>query len=145
VSTSVPSPRPPGVTALGYLFVFGTLASGLAVVSLLTPGGPLEPLWQLNPHGHKAFSQMGTWAPLLLSVVCLACASSAYGFFTGKRWGYGLGIALLLVNLTGDIVNAALGIEPRAVVGVPIVALILWYLLSGRVKDFFSSTARGAA
>ena len=88
---------------------------------------------------------MGTWAPLLLSVVSLACASSAYGFFTGKRWGYRLGITLLLINLAGDFVNAALGVEPRALVGVPVVALLLWYLLSGRVKKFFSSTASGAA
>jgi hypothetical protein len=137
--------RPPGVTALGYFFVFGTLASGLSVISLLTPGGPLEPMWRLNPHGREVFSHLGAWAPLLLSVVCLACASSAYGFFAGKRWGYRLGIALLLINLTGDLVNAALGIEPRALIGVPIVALLLWYLLSGRVKSYFSITARGAA
>ena len=95
------------------------------MVSLLTPGGPLESMWRLNPRAHEAFSRMGIWAPLLLGAVCLACAASAYGFFTGKRWGYRLGGTLLVVNLIGDIVNAALGIEPRAVVGIPIVALLL--------------------
>ena len=87
---------------------------------------------------------MGTWAPLLLGTVCLACAASAYGFFRGKRWGYRLGIALLLVNLAGDLVNVALGIEPRAVFGVPIVALLIWYLSSTKVRAFFTPTARGA-
>ena len=130
--------RPPGVTALAGLFAFGTLASGLSVLSLLDPGGPLEPMWRLNPRAHEAFPRMGIWAPLLLGTVCLACAASAYGFFTGKRWGYRLGVTLLLVNLIGDIVNAALGIEPRAVVGIPIVALILWYLSTRRVRSFFS-------
>src|SRR6185295_19556079 len=130
--------RPPGVTALAGLFAFGTLASGLSVVSLLNPGGPLEPVWRLNPRAHEAFSRMGGWAPLLLGAVCLACAASAYGFFRGRRWGFRLGVTLLLVNLTGDLINAALGIEPRAVVGVPIVALILWYLSSRKVKAFFS-------
>ena len=98
----------------------------------------MEPMWRLNPRAHEAFSRMGIWAPLLLSIVCLACAASAYGFFMGRRWGYRLGVTLLVVNLIGDIVNAALGIEPRAVVGVPIVALLLWYLSSRKVKAFFS-------
>jgi hypothetical protein len=131
--------RPPGITALAGLFAFGTLASGLSVVSLLSPGGLLEPMWWLNPRAHEVFSRMGVWAPLLLGTVCLACAASAYGFFTGKRWGFRLGVTLLLVNLTGDLINAALGIEPRAVVGVPIVALLLWYLSSRKVKGFFAS------
>jgi hypothetical protein len=88
---------------------------------------------------------MGTWALALLGTVCLACAASAYGFFTGKRWGYRLGVMGLIVNATGDLINAALGIEPRAWVGVPIVALILWYLSRPKVKAFFAVTPRGAA
>jgi hypothetical protein len=137
-------PRPPGITGLSAFFAFGTLASGLSTVSLLTPGGVLEPIWRLNPRAHEAFAGMGTWAPFLLGTVCLACAASAYGFFAGKLWGYWLGITLLVVNLTGDLINAALGIEPRAVVGVPVVALLLWYLSSSRVRTFFRPTARGA-
>jgi len=131
--------RPSGVTALAGLFAFGTLASGFSMISLLNPGGPLEPMWRLNPRAHEAFLRMGIWAPLLLGAVCLACAASAYGFFRGRRWGYRLGVTLLLVNLAGDLINTALGIEPRALVGVPVVALILWYLSSRRVKDFFAA------
>jgi hypothetical protein len=140
-----PRDRPVGVTALSWLFVLGILASGLSAISLLSPGGVLEPMWRLNPHARESFSRMGTWAPLLLGVVCLACAGCAYGFFTGKRWGYWLGVAGLVVNLTGDVVNAALGIEPRAVVGVPIVGLILWYLASRQVRGFFGLTKENAA
>ncbi len=133
--------RPPGITALSVFFAFGTLASGLSAVSLLTPGGPLEPVWRLNPRAHDALAGMGTWAPLLLGAVCLACAAAAYGFFTGRLWGYRLGITLLVVNLAGDLINAGLGIEPRAVVGLPIVGLLLWYLSSSRVRTFFRPTA----
>lgn len=140
-----PATRPSGITALSGLFACGTLASGLSSVSLLTPGGPLEPMWRLNPRAHEAFAGMGRWAPLLLGGVCLACAAAAYGFFTGRLWGYRLGIALLVVNLAGDLINAGLGIEPRAVVGLPIVALLLWYLSSSRVRRFFKPSGRGAA
>jgi hypothetical protein len=59
--------------------------------------------------------------------------------------GCWLGITLLVINLAGDLVNAALGIEPRAVFGLPVVALILWYLSSSRVRAFFRPTGRDAA
>jgi hypothetical protein len=136
--------RPAGVTALACLFALGTLASGLSAISLLTPGGALEPMWKLNPHARQSFAGIGGWAPPVLGVVCLACAASAYGFVAGRRWGYWLGVVGLLVNLTGDIVNAALGVEPRAIIGVPIVALILWYLVSRRVRGYFGLIKEGA-
>ncbi len=145
MNLAVAAARPWGVTALAYLFAFGMLASSAAVVSLLTPGGPLEPIWKLNPHGHEGFVRMGVWAPILLGVVCLACAAAAYGFFTGQRWGHRLGIALLVINLAGDILNSTLGIERRAWIGVPIAALLIWYLLTNRIRGFFSAAAHGAA
>jgi hypothetical protein len=140
---SAPDPlRPRGVTALACLFAFGTLASGLAALSLLDRGGPLEPMWRLNPRGRAGFASLGGWAFALLVPVCLACAASAYGFFRGRRWGYRLGIALLLVNLAGDLGNAVSGVEPRAWVGVPIVALLLGYLSSAKVRGFFAPAVR---
>ncbi|HEY8021991.1 MAG TPA: hypothetical protein VIH93_12880 [Thermoanaerobaculia bacterium] len=138
MSTPQTVTRPPGVTALGAFFACGALASGLSVASLLTPGGPLEPIWQVNPRAHEAFARMGAWALLLLGAVCLACAASAYGFLRGRPWGYWLGITLLLVDLAGNLLNAALGIEPRAVIGLPVVALLLWYLSTPRVRGFFA-------
>jgi hypothetical protein len=137
--------RPFGVTALGLFFSFGVLASGLSWVSLLTPGGLLDPIWRLNPRAHEAFSHMGTWALLVLGVVCVACAASAFGFFTGRGWGYRLGVALLVLNLAGDLSSAALGIELRAWVGVPIVALILWYLSTRTVRTYFVYPAPNVA
>ncbi len=131
------SPRPRGITALGCFFAFGALASGLSAISLVTPGGALEPMWRLNPRARDGFAGMGAWAPLLMVAVCVACAASSYGFFSGRRWGYRLGMALLLVNLTGDLVSGALGAEPRAFVGIPIVALLLWYLSTPKVRKFF--------
>ena len=139
------SDRPAGVTAVACLFAVGVLASGLSAISLLNPGGVLEPMWKLNPRARESFSRMGVWAPLLLAVVCLACAACAYGFLAGRRWAYPLGVGGLIVNVTGDVVNAALGIEPRALVGVPIVALILWYLFSRRVRGYFGLTKTKAA
>jgi hypothetical protein len=118
-------------------FGFGTLAAGLAAISLLTPGGPLEPMWRLNPRGHAGLETLGHWAPVILGAVCVACAFAAYGFANGRPWGYRLGIGLLLVNMAGDLTNALLGIEPRAIVGVPVVAALLWYLSTRSVICYF--------
>lgn len=79
-------------------------------------------------------------APRPLGVtVCAACAASAYGFLHGRRWGYRLGTTLLVVNLIGDLLNAILGVEPRAFIGVPVAALLLWYLSSAKVRGYFGA------
>ena len=139
--------RPLGVTALSVFFALGTLASGLAAVSLLKPGGYLESIWSLNPAGHAGLGALGAWAPPILATVCLACAGAGYGFARGKRWGYGLGVALLLANLAGDLLNVALGFGRRTLVGIPIVAVLLWYLSSRRLRQYFrrdTENSRGA-
>ena len=114
----------PEVTRDGILV--GVTCSG----TLLTPGGYLEPIWRLDRAGHAGLRALGARGPPILAAVCLACAAAVYGFVTRKRWGYRLGVALLLANLAGDLVNVASGIERRALVGIPIVALLLWYLSS---------------
>jgi len=137
--------RPFGVAAMSAFFGFGTLAAGLAATSLLTPGGLLEPMWRLNPRGHVGLVALGHWAPIILGAACIACACAAYGFANGRPWGYRLGIGLLLVNLAGDLTNVLLGIEPRAIVGVPVVAVLLWYLSSRSVRYYFWPARQRAA
>jgi uncharacterized membrane protein (DUF2068 family) len=80
---------------------------------------------------------MGPPGLLLLAVVCVACAFAAFGLWRGRIWGYWLAVVMLGVHLVADVVNVALGIEPRALVGVPIVALILAFLATARVRRFF--------
>jgi hypothetical protein len=136
--------RPPGVTALIFLFAFGVLASGLALVTLAAPGGPLDAIWRVNPRGHEAFLQMGAPAFVLLAAVCIACAATAFGLFARKKWGYRAAAAMLLVNLAGSLVNVLTGSEPHAIVGVPVVGLMLWYLSTPRVRMYFFHPSVGA-
>jgi hypothetical protein len=136
--------RPIGVTFLGALFALGALAGFLSSVSLLTPGGPLEPMWRLNPRAHAGFVTLNIWAPILLGGLTLICGAAAFGLVSGKRWGYRLGIALLLINFAGDLANAVVGIEPRAIFGLPVVGLLLWYLSSQQVRAYFSPVANAA-
>lgn len=131
------SRRPLGVTIIGLIFFFGVFMSALAAISLLNPGSVLDLMWRINPHARDAFVQLGSWAPRLLAVVCISCVAASFGFITGRRWGYRLGVAMLTVNLAGDLVNGLTGMEPHAWAGVPIAGSLLWYLSSGKVKAFF--------
>ena len=134
--------RPLGITALSVFFLIGSLISFTAGVSLLMPGGFLEPLWRINPRGHEGLVRIGLWAVALLFAASASCATAAIGLWRGARWGHIVAIALISINLLGDIVNSVLGTEPRAIVGVPIALALLFYLVSRRVRDFFVTTPR---
>lgn len=129
--------RPIGITALSLFFMFGAAMSFMAFVSLLFPGSFLEVMWRLNPRARERFAAIGVWAIVLMFVVCIACVSAAVGLWQGMWWGYRLAVALLIINLLGDIANVVLGTEPRAAVGIPIVVAILVFLMRRPAKQFF--------
>ena len=79
----------------------------------------------------------------MLGGVSMACEAAAIGLWTGRRWGYWVAVALLVVNLLGDVSNVLLGVEPRALVGVPIVAALLVFLATRRVRCYFSGPDKG--
>lgn len=132
------STRPRGITALGVFLVLGCLIALTSAVSLLFPGSFLEPMWRLNPRARTAFSTMGFWAPVLLIVVSTACGATAWGLWRGRRWGHRLAVGGFAVHLLADTANVVLGTEPRAIVGIPIVALLLFYLFRPRIRRYFA-------
>ncbi len=134
---SIKAIRPLGITALSIFFAVSTAITFTAAISLLFPGGFLEPLWHLNPRGHAGLVAIGVWAAILFFFIGFACALSSVGLWRGKRSGYTLSIVILLVNLTGDVFNVISGTERRAAIGIPIVIIILAYLMSRRVRHFF--------
>jgi len=138
MSPSASLGRPGGVTALAIFFAAGAAVCLVTTVALLFPGGVLEPIWRLNPRARAGFASLGAWAPVLLAAVGLACAAAARGLWSGRRWGRRLAMALLAVNLAGDAANVVLGTEPRALVGIPIAALLLLFLATGRVRAYFA-------
>jgi len=127
------------VTALAVFFAAGCLIAIVAAASLLSPGGFLEPMWRLNPRARLAFSGLGIAAPALLVLVAAACGIACVGILRRRMWGHRAAVGLISLNLVGDTVNAALGIEPRAAVGIPVAGALLVYLLSRRVRGYFGA------
>jgi hypothetical protein len=125
--------RPRLITALSIFFMFGAAMSFIASISLLCPNSFLESMWRLNPRGKLNLSSIGVWAAVLLATVSVCCAAAGIGLWRGARWGHRIAIGLIAVNLVADVTNVILGTEPRAIVGVPVAAGILIYLIRMRV------------
>lgn len=130
--------RPLVVTLLIVLFVIGTVASLISVISLSFPGSFLEIVWRLNPHAREGFGRIGSWSVALMSVVCVTCLLTAIGLWRRLRWGYWFAIAMLLINLIGDTINVITGTERRAIIGIPIVLVLLIYLLRSKTREYFA-------
>lgn len=61
------------------------------------------------------------------------------GFLSGRRWGYRLGMILLVAKLLSDLLNATVGLQPYAWWSASLTTLILLYLSTRQVKRHFSS------
>ncbi len=75
---------------------------------------------------------MGLSAPLLMAMVCVACGMAALGLRRCKRWGYGVALSILTINLVGDIANAVMAHDWRTLIGLPIGGAMIVYLLTKR-------------
>lgn len=129
--------RPLVVTFLILLFAIGTVASLISVITLTFPGSFLDVVWRVNPHAHEGFTRIGGWAVLLMSVVFVACLLTAISLWRRLEWGYRVAMVMLIVNLTGDAINVIAGKDQRAIVGVPIVLILLLYLMRRNTREYF--------
>jgi len=125
------SATPIGMRLLALFFAFGACMCALTIGLLLFPSSALDSLWQLNPEAHAAFQRMGGLSILLMLAAGFACALTAIGLARNARWGRGLGILVLVVNLIGDLSNAFVRNDFRTLIGVPIAAAIIFYLARG--------------
>ena len=132
--------RPFGVKALVILFAIGAFASFISTVSLSFPGSFFEVMWRLNPRAREGFDHIGSWSIPLMAIVCLSCVLTTIGLWRGRRWGYWLALIMLVLNLAGSLINFITGSEPRAIIGIPIVLIILTYLLNQRTKEYFDES-----
>jgi hypothetical protein len=133
--------RPLGIAALTVFCILAAAIPLTSAVSLLWPGGPLEPMWKLNAPARPAFASMGPWAFVLLGTVSVWSAFTAIALWKRKEWGRRLAMVGLALNAFGDLTNAIVRRDPRTLVGVPIVALLLAYLASRRVRRYFAGRA----
>jgi len=117
VAAAPPRRRPTEVTALA---LFQLIDGGLALLfsALILAGGRPAP------------------RVLFFTAVALAKLGVGWGLLAGKRWAWWSALVLASVSLFGVLAGIAVG-EPRALTYLPLVALVLWYVLKPRVREFF--------
>src|SRR6266513_2580961 len=129
--------RPVGLILLAAFFAFGSLMALLASLGLLLSGGVLEPMWRLNPQAQVALTALHSWGVVLMLIVGIACGLAAIGLWTRALWGHHLAVSILAVNIVGDVLNAAVGGDLRALIGIPIGGAMILYLLRSRTGELF--------
>ena len=128
--------------ALALFFAFGTAMSLLAALALSFPRSALQTVWRFNPQAHAGLAAFGAWAIVLMLVVGVACGLAAVGVWRGAGWGRAVAVSVLAVNLLGDAGNALVRGDVRTLIGVPIgAALIAYLLLNRRVRAYFAPRA----
>ena len=131
--------RPRGFAAIGAFFVFGATMAAYAAVTLAKPGTFLDALWVLNKRGHARLILLGRGAVLLFAVLSVLLGMAAVGWFRRKYWGWILGVTIIAINATGDLINGVMGEWLKGVVGVAIAGLLLIYMTRPTVRNYFRS------
>jgi hypothetical protein len=125
-------------------FAFGAMMCALVLTLLLFPGSPLDSVWRLNPEARLAFRSLGNWSFLLMLTVGFACLFAAIGLWRGTVWGTRVALTILSINIIGDIVNALFRHDYRALIGLPVgAAMILFLVRSGDWSKGFRARTKG--
>ena len=116
-------------------FAFGATMCTLTIVLLIFPGSAVDSLWRLNPEARLAFQSLGNAAILLMFVVGTGCVFAAIGLWQKSLWGIRIALVILSLNIIGDLFNALVRHDYRALIGLPIGGAMIFYLARYRKAD----------
>ena len=114
---------------LAAFFAFGATMCALTVSLLIFPGSPLDSIWRLNPGARLAFRSLGNWSFVLMLTVGIACLFATIGLWRGTIWGKRVAVTILSINIIGDLANVLFRHDYRALIGLPVGAAIIVFLV----------------
>jgi hypothetical protein len=128
---------PRGITAMGVFPFFGAAMAGLSGITLVWPGTALDQARVLNPLAHRELAPHGWMVGIPFLLLGATLFTAGVGWFR-RLWGWRLAVALIAVQVLGNIVNLFLGRVAEGATGLVIAGALLGYLLLPRVKSVFS-------
>jgi hypothetical protein len=129
--------RPAFVSVIAVFFAVAAILSLAVGGALVAPHSPLSMLWRINPHAQLDFAALGTLGVAMMLVLTALTSLIALGLWIGTRWGWWLAVTGLVLNAVSDVVRT-LTLEPRAAIGIPVVAAALLFLTRKNVRRWCS-------
>jgi hypothetical protein len=128
-----------GIIAVGIFLLFGAIMACLAGTTLVWRGTVLDGIWPINAPAYRRLAPFGKTVgiPLLLLGATMAVAGTAW--FKRRVWGWRLAVAIIAIQVFGDLVNTFMGDLVRGGVGFVIAGALLLYLLRPQVRCAFAS------
>ena len=128
---------PVGLTAMGIFLVFGAFVAFLAGTTLVWPGTVLDLMWALNPRAYDRLAPYGRIAGIPFTLLGMTLAVAAMGWFKRCLWGWRLTIAIIAIQVLGDLANVVLGRIVEGGLGTAVAGTLLFYLLRDPVRSSF--------
>jgi len=126
-----------GFNAIGIFLFFGAVVAGLAAITLLWRGTPLDRLWVLNQMAYKRLVPMGRAVGILFLLLSGALTTAGIGWFRRRPWGWRLAVVIIATQVVGDLVNCVRGDLLRGGTGVIIAGALLLFLWRPKIRDSF--------
>ena len=111
--------------------------AGLAAITLLWRGTPLDRLWVLNQMAYKRLVPMGRVVGVLFLLLSGALTTAGIGWFRRRPWGWRLAVVIIATQVVGDLVNCVRGDSLRGRTGVIIAGALLLFLWRPKIRDSF--------
>ncbi len=131
-------PKTPRLTAIGVFLFFGAIMASLAAITLLWRGTALDRIWALNPTAYKQLAPLGGTIGVLFLLLGAALTTAGVGWFRHRLWGWRLAVAIITIQVLGDVVNCVRGDWLRGGTGVFIAGALLLFLLQPRIRTTFT-------
>jgi hypothetical protein len=126
-----------GFSAIGIFLFFGAVMAGLAAITLLWRGTPLDRLWVLNQMAYKRLVPMGRAVGILFLLLSGALTTAGIGWFRRRPWGWRLAVVIIATQVVGDLVNCVRGDLLRGGTGVIVAGALLLFLWRPKIRDSF--------
>jgi hypothetical protein len=133
---------PRGMTAMGSFLFFGAAMAFFAGATLVWRGTPLDRIWELNPRAYRELSPLGKMVGIPFLFLGCALTVAGLGWFKRKPWGWRLAVAIIAVQVAGDLGNAIRGRIFEGVIGATIASALLFNLLRPSVRELFQHPAQ---
>lgn len=130
--------RPTGVTVLGVLAAISGALSILAGFAFIAAGSAIGALGLTSNSGaFGALGALGAVAGVLFVIFGAFELAGSYGLFTRKRWAWYAAIVIAIGQGLQGIVSLLGGNILNALIGLALAAVVVWYLMSPVVQDWF--------